>query len=192
MAISKEQLERIINGRAKDLCNSNFDRMVESKTSFGKARGDSYDYYEDEIDTYDEPEEEYNNDSDMEYNANTAMKSKMPDHIKHSMLNETIDVTGLGNLSVLDSLNIKPTQKKKTKPQKINEVANNSHNQTIDYTIIKAIVNECLNEYFSKQQLNESTTLKTIGLSNGNISIVDNKGNIFKAKLEKIGNKNEL
>ena len=62
---------------------------------------------------------------------------------------------------------------------------------TIDYNIIKAIVNECLNEYFSKQPLNESATLKTIGLSNGNISIVDNKGNVYKAKLEKIGNKNE-
>ena len=55
----------------------------------------------------------------------------------------------------------------------------------------KNLVNECLNEYFSKQSLNESTSLQTIGLSNGTISLVDNKGNIFKAKLEKIGNTNE-
>ena len=40
-------------------------------------------------------------------------------------------------------------------------------------------------------QLNESASLQTIGLQNGNISLVDNKGNIYKAKLEKIGNKND-
>ena len=47
------------------------------------------------------------------------------------------------------------------------------------------------NEYFKKQPLNESASLQTIGLSNGVISLVDNKGNVFKAKLEKIGNTNE-
>ena len=47
-------------------------------------------------------------------------------------------------------------------------------------------------EYFdNKQPLNESASLQTIGLQNGNISLVDNKGNIYKAKLEKIGNKND-
>jgi hypothetical protein len=61
----------------------------------------------------------------------------------------------------------------------------------VDYSIIKAIVNECLKEHFSKQTLNESTSLQTIGISNGTISLVDSKGNVFKAKLEKIGNTND-
>ena len=54
----------------------------------------------------------------------------------------------------------------------------------VDYSIIKAIVNECLNEYF-KKPLNESIgTLSGIGLKEGKIKLVDNKGNIFSANLE--------
>lgn len=54
----------------------------------------------------------------------------------------------------------------------------------VDYSIIKAIVNECLNEYF-KRPLNESAgTLSGIGLKEGKIKLVDNKGNIFSANLE--------
>ena len=62
----------------------------------------------------------------------------------------------------------------------------------IDYALIKTIVNECietkLNEVFQKGMLNEGTTLKGIGLSNGKIKIVDNKGNVYSAKLEYQGN----
>jgi hypothetical protein len=36
--------------------------------------------------------------------------------------------------------------------------------------------------------LNEGTTIKGIGLSNGKIKLVDNKGNVFSAKLEYQGN----
>ena len=62
----------------------------------------------------------------------------------------------------------------------------------IDYALIKTIVNECienkLNEIAQKGLLNEGTTIKGIGLSNGKIKLVDNKGNIFSAKLEYQGN----
>ena len=85
MAISKEQLAKIIGGRAKDLCNSEFDRMVESRTSFGKQRGNSSDYYGDEYmeESYDDDTsyDDYD-DSDIEYNHKTASKSKMPEYIK--------------------------------------------------------------------------------------------------------------
>lgn len=57
----------------------------------------------------------------------------------------------------------------------------------IDYSIVKAIVNECLNE-FSKKQLNESASISTIGLKEGKIKIVDTKGNVYAAKLEYKGN----
>ena len=105
-----------------------------------------------------------------------------------------IDVSGLGNSSVLDTLGIKgkpttaPTQKKK---QVVNEqtmpVMGPQNYGSVDYSIIKAIVSECIREYFSQQPLNEST-LKTIALKGGTISLVDNSGNIYRAKLEKVGN----
>jgi hypothetical protein len=125
------------------------------------------------------------------YHNNELTNSRMQEFIKQSMLEHHIDTSSLGNTSVLDTLNIKPQRRNVQKRTVMSEQTNAAQNSTIDYNIIKAIVNECLNEYFSKQPLNESATLKTIGLSNGNISIVDNKGNVYKAKLEKIGNKNE-
>ena len=45
-----------------------------------------------------------------------------------------------------------------------------------------------IKEHFEKQTITESTNLKTIALKEGTISLVDNKGNVYKAKLEKIGN----
>ena len=201
MAISKEQLAAIISGRAKELCNSEFDRMVESKTSRGKLNNPSPSDYDDDAGMYDSmyinEEEEIPETTarDFKYNANGASNSRMPENIKQSMLNERIDVSSLGmGASVLDGLGVKPTPKKTTKKAPMREQTSvpQSISAPIDYSIIKAIVNECLNEYFSKQQLNESATLKTIGLSGGNISLVDNKGNVYKAKLEKIGNKNDL
>lgn len=62
----------------------------------------------------------------------------------------------------------------------------------IDYALIKTIVNECIeakfNEMAQRGVLNEGTTIKGIGLSNGKIKLVDNKGNVFSAKLEYQGN----
>lgn len=53
-----------------------------------------------------------------------------------------------------------------------------------DYSIIKAIVNECLNEYFSKNKLNENTSLTGISLKEGKIKLVDNQSNVYTANLE--------
>ena len=62
----------------------------------------------------------------------------------------------------------------------------------IDYALIKTIVNECIESKFNEMAqrgiLNEGTTIKGIGLSNGKIKLVDNKGNVFSAKLEYQGN----
>lgn len=62
----------------------------------------------------------------------------------------------------------------------------------IDYALIKTIVNECieqkLSEITERGLLSEGTTLKGIGLSEGKIKLVDNKGNVFQAKLEYKGN----
>lgn len=200
MAISKEQLAAIISGRAKHLCNPEGDRLVESRMKHSATDLDNPDpsLYSSDADAFDSMYSaslsEERGSSDMRYNEISASKSKLPEHIKQSMLNERIDVSALGGGSVLDTLGVKPEQKRHQNKQQVKENIQPQYTPSqasVDYSIIKAIVNECLNEYFSKQQLNESSTLKTIGLNNGTISLVDNKGNVFKAKLEKIGNTNE-
>lgn len=197
MAISKEQLASIISGRAKHLCNPEGDRLIEGYTRGhnGGSNPDpsSYDYDAEQFDrmylsTLDEDRES----RDINYSTSSAANSRMPEHIKKSMLEQRIDTSGLGQTSVLDTLGVKVPKKQQRRQQVTEQVsAQPSVSTGVDYTIIKAIVNECLKEYFSKQSLNESTSLQTIGLSNGTISLVDNKGNVFKAKLEKIGNTNE-
>lgn len=205
MGVDRKKLEAIIGGRARAMCTPEFDKTLNEYA--GKSNlGHNYDpdpaMYDADGDMFDRMysstfTKSNNNSGDMQYTNEAISKSNMPDIIKQSMLAERIDVTGTGGISVLDSMNIQvPMQNRKqineTKPQRnIQTTLSQPVNPSIDYTIIKAIVNECLNEYFSKQSLNESVNVKTIGLKDGYISLVDNKGNIFKAKLEKVGNKND-
>lgn len=199
MAVSKQQLAQII-GKARDLCNPEGDRLVESYKGDGNFdRKDpdpsSYDDYSQFDRMYLNEEEDYQpqkrnvQTKDIRYNQQTAANSKMPDKIKQSMLNEVIDVTALDNQSVLSGMDIpggnrKPQQNRRP----VNEQQYQAQGGNIDYSIIKAIVNECLNEYFSRQPLNESTSISTIGIKPGVIKVVDSKGNVFSGKLEKIGN----
>ena len=53
----------------------------------------------------------------------------------------------------------------------------------IDYALRKAIINEAV-----ETKLNDVGTLKAIALTAGKIKLVDNKGNVFTAKLEYQGN----
>ena len=107
------------------------------------------------------------------------------------MLNNPIDRSGMyGGDSVLDGMNI-PTPKPKRIVMENYQMAQNGGGN-VDYSIIKAIVNECLNEYFSRQPLNESASISTIGLKDGSIKLVDSKGNVYAAKLKKIGNTNDI
>ncbi len=202
MAVSKQQLAQII-GKARDLCNLEGDRLIESYKGDGNFdRKDpdpsSYDDYSKFDRMYLNEEEDYHpqkrnvQTKDIRYNQQTAANSKMPDKIKQSMLNEVIDVTALDNQSVLSGMEIpggnrKPQQNRRP----VNEQQYQVQGGNVDYSIIKAIVNECLNEYFSRQPLNENASISTIGLKAGAIKIVDNKGNVYSAKLEKIGNTND-
>jgi hypothetical protein len=174
MAIDRNKLESIING-ARALCTPEGERLVNSKIGI--------------------KEETIKNThaKSAKVDLSRVKNSKLPDSIKESLMKDPIDMdTDL--TSALDDLIVQ----KYSTPQTRNQVVNENYtpvvnNNGIDYTIIKAIFNECLKEYFeNKQPINESATLKTIGLQNGNISLIDNKGNIFKAKLEKIGNKDNL
>ena len=182
MGVDRNKLAAIIGGKARMLCTPESDKKI-GKMAHNINIGGGYQYLN-----------ENNNSNYIEpaFNPGNASQSRMPDHIKQSMLTEVIDMGGPnGELSVLDSMNIPEYKQTKVVEQK--QTANNySQPQgTIDYSIIKAIVNECLNEHFKKQTLNESATIQTIALKEGTISLVDNKGNVFRAKLEKIGNKND-
>ena len=93
MAISKEQLASIISGRAAQLCSPEGTRLIESHTGKQGIRGDFNNpdpsAYDDDayafdsmyLSTLDEGEER-----DIQYSNTTANNSRMPDHIKKSML----------------------------------------------------------------------------------------------------------
>jgi hypothetical protein len=194
MAISQEQLAAIIGGRARQLCSPENDKLIESyKRSNNNLNDPDPSYYDSDAAEYDNMylSESVDYNDGLQYSNTSASNSKMPEYIKQSMLEKRIDTTALGQTSVLDTLGVKPVKRTQQRRQPMNEQTRSAQVSSIDYSLIKTIVNECLNEYFAKQPLNESATLKTIGLSGGNISLVDNKGNIYKAKLEKIGNKND-
>lgn len=131
--------------------------------------------------------------------SNRAATSKIPNNIKESILNNPIDVTalseGLGDTSFLD--NVAPQSRRmQFNQQKLNEIKQQEQQYIpqqsfIDYNYLKHIISECISEYFTKQPLNEQTTLKQIGLSEGKIKLVDNSGNVFAANLEFKGNLND-
>lgn len=199
MAIDKSRLAAIIGNNAKGLCSASGSRLVNEKiaSKHNKVLDDpdpaSYndgDYYDNMY--LSESSHVTSTVNDMYYDNTSLSKSKMPEFIKESLANNTINMTGSGGISVTDGMGIpkKNTKQPLTEGRPVTP-AYAPQTLNIDYSIIKAIVNECLKEYFEKEVLNESATLKTIGLQEGNISLVDNKGNIYKAKLEKIGNKND-
>lgn len=182
MAVTHEQLAKIIN-RSKELCSESGDRLINEhvnnkNNSFDDPDPASFDYI---------PMESIFNEDEYEINEDAFQNSKLPENIKNSLKNYQIRP----KQSVLDELNVNPERRKKSA---VNESRQQAHpmtaGQSVDYSIIKAIVNECLNEYFKNNSLNESA-LKGIGLKGGTITLVDNKGTTYKAKLEKVGNVND-
>lgn len=203
MGIDRNKLASIISGKAKALCSPQGDKLISEITNQNAGRAttntqqhyNGYPNYDDNFIT-----ESYDNIevNDITYTDEDVQNSKLPDFIKQSFTEQRIDMTGTGGLSILDGLPIdkmpKPTRRPQQKKQMVSEQVlpqSNVATINIDYGIIKAIVNECLKEHFERQTITESTNLKTIALKEGTISLVDNKGNVYKAKLEKIGNKND-
>lgn len=202
MAISKEKLAAIIQNN-RQLCNSAGDRLVNSKKN-NNFRNDDYSNvnYDTTInETYNYEESNIMTDT-VDFSKENFDNSKLPDKIKESFKNNKIDTTKLAGFSILDELNIKPQNKQVVEnKQVVNEIQHIQqpsqqqiiqNTQPIDYSIIKAIVNECLREQLSHQVINESANLNSIKIEQGTISLIDNKGNVFRAKLEKIANLNEI
>lgn len=146
--------------------------------------------------------------SSNDFNPERVRKSKMSSAILEDMVKHPIDTAAL-NTQLLESagngnavtnnarLN-KMLSGAKMVEQRLGEaptkapIREQAGGGGIDYALIKSIVNECIetkfNEMAQRGLLNEGTTIKGIGLSNGKIKLVDNKGNVFSAKLEYQGN----
>ena len=147
--------------------------------------------------------------SSNDFNPERVRGSRMSSAILEDMVKHPIDTTAL-NTQLIESagngdaatnnarLNKMLSGAKKVeqrlgetggKKTAINERAGGA---SVDYALIKTIISECLDEKLAemsqKGMLNEGATLKGIGLSGGKIKLVDNKGNVFSAKLEYQGN----
>lgn len=184
MAISKEKLQSILSGKAKQLCNSdNLLNEIAAKRGGGYGPdpdpNDFDDYQEFDSMYSDSLNEDMSEPYDIQYDRKSAKNSMMPESIKKSLLNEKIDVSALNNVSVLDSLGIKAKKVKKRQP--VNEQKTNYQGDSL-----KALIMECLTEFFSNNKLNESHSLNTITLKGGNINLIDNAGNVYSAQLKKI------
>lgn len=201
MAISKEELAQIIQGKAAQLCSVEAERDM-NRIAEQKRNDGNFINFDDSGDDFIDPylnEESYQasnrskqmNSSDMVISQKRLAESKLPDAIKQMMVNNPIDVSGMNpNKSVLSDMNIVAPKR-----EPIREVYTSQSNinasQGIDYSLLKLIIEECidrkLKEYMGKHSLNENT-LKTIGLAEGKIKLVDNKGNVYMSNLQYQGN----
>ncbi len=209
MPISKDKLAQII-ANSSETIRSMEDRAPQMNVSRGRVNegmmggGPRVEDFDKDANMWDRMySAEYDDDNnepsypsgDIRYSDAAYERSEMPDNIKKSMLENRIDVSALdSNASVLRGMNITPKPLSGGRKQQVTEQTSYQHPQYggagIDYGVIKAIVSECIREYFERQPINENT-LKSILLQKGTISVVDSKGNVFKANLQKVGNANE-
>jgi len=215
-ALSEDVLKKLITPNAKALSSPKGDKIID------EGRTGNLDEFDDSMflaETYNEPGEmnqaktraltDY---SSNDFNPERVKNTRMSSAILEDMVKHPIDTTALnaqmlesaagGNPANNDRLMKMVSAAKRVDARaseldgkgmpkrQINEQV--SVGGGIDYTLIKTIVNECIeakfNEMAQRGLLNEGTTIKGIGLSNGKIKLVDNKGNVFSAKLEYQGN----
>ena len=205
MAVSANALEKIL-GNARALCNPQADKMINEY----KVTGVDRDYFEQpDPDNFVENYSDYGEVNEEKtilatqaptISANKLKNSSLPAAIRESFARKQIDTSRLSNVSVLDQMSESAKQKiagsirveKKNKPAQVNESVQHTANMGggVDYTALKAIIKECIEEYFEKHPINEGT-LAGITLEKGKISLVDNKGRLFGAKLVLEGNIND-
>lgn len=136
-------------------------------------------------------------------------KSKLPKAVLESMKKNPIntDMLGVdtGAASVLDSFIPKQTIQEERKPhQRIVEQAQpTTIASNVDYSLIKTIVEDCVKKYTStlkKSLVNENKSLITESNSENTMqamkignkfTFIDAKGNLYEAKLKKVGNIND-
>lgn len=133
------------------------------------------------------------------YTDSDIENSNLPDFIKESFKKEKIEIKDDSSINgVFDKMQktINPGRKKVSVINEESSPGTSSRpapvSNGVDYSIIRAIVKDCLESYMPNVNLNESASLDSIAINkNGQISLIDTKGNIFIAKLQKTGNINE-
>lgn len=201
MAISQDKLAQIINYNAKTLCSAKGQKKLheiqKSKNDMDDMVSDQWDNWNfDDPNTQQQPQQIY-----PQINESRIAKSRIPDNIKQSLLNNPINQNGAiagshsADLSFLNKQQVNEQQnvvhETTTVPQYQPQQYIPQSAPAIDYNYLKHIISECIAEYFTKQPINEHATLKTIGLAEDKIKVVDTKGNVFNASLEYKGNLNE-
>ena len=207
MALSEEVLNKLITPNARALSSPNGDEYVIEK-NIGNIND-----FDDSMflaETYDTPMNASSTDySSNNFNPERVKTTKMSHAILEDLKNNPIDTTAL-NAMMLESAgngNMTANNEKLNRmlsgAKKIEQKLDNdtkisrrpeSFGGGIDYALIKTIVNECLEQKFGEMMeklTSEWTTLKGIGLADGKIKLIDNKGNVFQAKLEYKGNAKE-
>lgn len=201
MALSEQQLAGIL-GNAKKLCNPDADRVmneykgVNANQKKGSDEHENYRTWETAgfDDAYADGGTRLSQSAPQQQimESSGPNRSRLPEAIKKSMMENQYqfhNMTEEGKLeSAIDSLSQRQRQvvnEVYSQPQAQNSVIGGG----IDSNYLKFLIKESLKEYFAeKGTLNEGTTLRQIGLSEGKIKLVDNKGNIYSAQLELTGN----
>lgn len=187
--------------KARQLCSPEGERMMD--TMKGKG-GISSTYFNDDNDNY--INESQMRERNPNYNNGGQRKLSdlnIPDVVKESFANQTIDVSSLAdpatkNMRAFDDIIEAFTKDVETTKQPLREETiytsqqtqynPNTFNGGIDYNLIRQIVEECIDRKF--KTLNESS-LKSIKLKEGKITLAANNGNVFSANLEYKGNLND-
>lgn len=205
MALTENQLAGIL-GNAKKLCNPEADRVmneykgVNANQKKGSSEHENYRTWEtagfDDERVGDATSLSTSHSQQVQETYTPTQgpnRSRLPEAIKKSMMEHQYnfhDATDEGKLNAaMDSL----SQRQK---QVVSEAAYSQPVSSvpiggagIDSNYLKFLIKESLKEFFAeKGSLNEGASLKQIGLSEGKIKLVDNKGNIYSAQLELTGN----
>lgn len=174
MGISEANLNQILNNSRK-LCNTKADKML-NQYSNGGGMGDpdpmSFSDFDDSMYLAD----------DTPKNTNTAPRQSSA-AMKNPILAE-VAKNPIETESALDRIAKKAPQKKPIIEERQSFTA---PNPGIDYSIIRAIVKECIDEKMKENNALNENALQSIKLSGGKIRLTDNSGKVFEAKLEYVG-----
>ena len=195
---SEENIKRFMEAqnRAKKLIQMDVNGGL--KKYEGQARQIAESSFNEEIPT---------NTPQIAYNEPNLPKanSKLPKEILESFKNKQIDTTPLGygvTTSILDEVNYRTQgqlfKEEKQKPQIVQEQKTlQTTNSTIDYSMIKMIVEDCMKKYTSalkKSILNESKnsddSLKAMKIGD-KFSFITKNGDLYEAELKFVKNINK-
>lgn len=199
MALSEQQLAGIL-GNAKKLCNPEADRVmneykgVNANQKKGSSEHENYRTWENTgfDDDYTGGSTRLSQSEQQQpiMESSGPNRSRLPEAIKKSMMEHQYQFHDMTEQGKLDSAMQGLTQRQQvTETYAPVQAQPQAIGGGIDSNYLKFLIKESLKEYFAeKGSLNEGTTLRQIGLSEGKIKLVDNKGNIYSAQLELTGN----